>query len=552
MVFIALAVLGWIPSVLGYGALLRYAGSPLLRRAVSGMLGLGVLATIGTLLHFATPLSPFVSGCVWAGGVAVFVWRRRWLAAGISTAEIVAAALGLLVFVFLTQPPWRLYDAGLYYLQAVRWTTDYPLQIGLVNLHSRLAYNSAWFVVSAVLEHPFATRGSAWIVNILPMVFATAAAGVGFGRIVQGERSFPNVALAMLLLPIAHSAEGLGAHALDQALTVMIPLVLVLWARALQSDDEFRGEGPAAALLSVFVVMIKVSAAPLAIGAVVALALMLRRGALPVRTAVKIGATGGVAVAAWCARSVLLSGCLVYPVVSSCITGLRWAQEREAVEREVRWIYSWARQPNATPEVVLASWDWLTRWVWSTLNRYDYLILFMLIVVGLIAAAVNARRAARVPFALPYAIAVGGTGFWFLTAPDPRFALGFLFSLAILPIALGLSGLSLAPVGRWAVVLTIVLAGAYMTKATGVLRLALRRPWPVAVVGWPPLPITNVVTRATASGYFVDIPVKGDQCWANPPPCTPSFDPALARDWALVNERELEGATRPVTIETAH
>ena len=44
------------------------------------------------------------------------------------------------------------YDSGLYHLNAIRWTNEYPLVPGLGNLHGRLAFNSSFFTYVAALN----------------------------------------------------------------------------------------------------------------------------------------------------------------------------------------------------------------------------------------------------------------------------------------------------------------------------------------------------------------------------------------------------------------
>ena len=79
---------------------------------------------------------------------------------------------------------------GLYYLQTVKWISERPLHAGLVNLDPRLGFNSIWFVVSALLQHPL-VRESSTFANLLPMTFA--AADIPFqqkGKKAQAEFDF--------------------------------------------------------------------------------------------------------------------------------------------------------------------------------------------------------------------------------------------------------------------------------------------------------------------------------------------------------------------------
>ena len=47
------------------------------------------------------------------------------------------------------------YDTGLYHAQSIRWIEEYGVVPGLGNLHTRLAYNSASFCLSALYSFAF-------------------------------------------------------------------------------------------------------------------------------------------------------------------------------------------------------------------------------------------------------------------------------------------------------------------------------------------------------------------------------------------------------------
>jgi len=140
------------------------------------------------------------------------------------------------------------------------------------------------------------------------------------------------------------------------------------------------------------------------------------------------------------------------------------------------------------------------------------------------------------------AIALSGVAYWFLAAPDPRFALGYFFSLVVVPLGFVASCVLTASrgSGRALLVGAAVAAAAAMIWSSGVLRLALTRPWPIPALSRPAVPVTYTVKRTTRTGYEVSVPSRTDQCWANPPPCTPRYDPELGYDWAFVRMGQMQ------------
>ena len=73
----------------------------------------------------------------------------------ITPAKVMIWILLLLVFAYGTSTGIIHYDTGLYHAQSIRWIEEYGVVPGLGNLHSRLAYNSAAFALSALYSMAF-------------------------------------------------------------------------------------------------------------------------------------------------------------------------------------------------------------------------------------------------------------------------------------------------------------------------------------------------------------------------------------------------------------
>jgi hypothetical protein len=524
MVLILVSVLAWLPALLGLGAVLPYQGDPALRRAVSGLLGLVVTATVATIAHFLVPVGPVVTLSIWTVGVTAFAARREWLAEGLTTLELVGTGLALAWLLFWMQAPGAHYDSGLYYLQTVRWATEQPLRPGLANLHGRLGFNSAWHMAAAGLELPGLAGRSAAFANVLPMVFTASAAMVGLGKVVSSRvPGFPDLALALLLPVTGQAVGGLGAAAPDQVASLFLAASVVLWIIALEREREgFPAEARSALVLTVFACAIKPSAAPILL--LPAIALVARRRNLSLRWLAGLALLCGCVMVPWLARSFLLSGCLVYPAPATCAPGLPWSVPAGAVRSELDWIRSWARTPAGQPSVVLADWGWLHEWALRVGRRSDVALFGATAAVGLaLAAAAGPPPASLV---LPVASALLGIAFVFLSAPDPRFAFGFLHALGLVPLAFGVARLGALrrSTVRWGVVLLVVLLAARWARVGSTARRAAD--W----LDFPEPPVARTAVHRTTSGLAVEVPVVGDQCWGAPLPCTPGFDAGLHLD----------------------
>jgi hypothetical protein len=147
--------------------------------------------------------------------------------------------------------------------------------------------------------------------------------------------------------------------------------------------------------------------------------------------------------------------------------------------------------------------------------------------VGLVLAA--AAGSAPASLVLPVATALLGIAFVFLSAPDPRFAFGFLHALGLVPLAFGVAGLGALrrSAVRWGVVLLVLLLAARWARVGSTAR------WAADWLDFPEPPVARTAVHRTTSGLAIEVPVVGDQCWGAPLPCAPAFDAGLHLDGGM-------------------
>jgi len=191
-------------------------------------------------------------------------------------------------------------------------------------------------------------------------------------------------------------------------------------------------------------------------------------------------------------RQALLSG---YPFFPATVADLPvgWRVPVATVEAQNRWTDSWARWPGQTPDVVNASWHWLS--VWAHLRVRDFDVMAPAAMLAAVVPAAIAGGGGRTVRAKPlFAVVLPSLAVlaaWFAVAPDPRFALGPLW---LLPAALAAWALP-ATSDRSPPVLFVVAALA----AGGFVAVAVTHlPWLFLVV-LDALALVAVVLRATAS-----------------------------------------------------
>jgi hypothetical protein len=516
-----LAALSWIPAVLGLGTLLRLEPDDDVRIAVNGFAGLAIVAATGMAVHPFAPVGPLVGDSLFLLGLLLFLRNRRAAVGAVTAPGLVVSAAAVLGLVALAQAPSVHYDTGLYHLQLLRWTTETRLVRGLANLHHRFGYDSAWVPVAAATEHHVLLHRSAAYLNVLSVFLGATCVLRAARSFVGGDRSLGTSLLVLGCAPVAMATWDVGGLEHDHTVSILASLTFALWLRAALEPERLPRDGPAAVLLSTLAATLKLSAAPLALGSAALLAIWSRRLG---RAAVLPLAAAGVLGLAWIARGLLLSGCVAFPAVRTCVAALPWSAS-EAAAWGAHTVREWARIPGVPmgPEPNEA---WIGPWLRASA---PYLAVFAAaLAASLPFVLTHGARRTRTAFLVAWAASGAGVAFWFASAPDVRFGLGYLFPFVLLPAAYGLSQHALferAVARRGAVAL---LAGGVVALAAAFLHARPARGEPFSWLSWPTVPIAPTELRSSARGFEARVPTAGDQCWLAPRPCTPELDPGLA------------------------
>jgi hypothetical protein len=189
--------------------------------------------------------------------------------------------------------------------------------------------------------------------------------------------------------------------------------------------------------------MIKLSALPVLLLLPMAAYLAIRRG-LRISNTLRHPGTLLAAVSAliWLASGIATSGCLLFPAASTCFAELPWSVPPGVTRATAAAVTGWARSPTSDYLAAATGWNWIRSWPEAMLAKRAFIaplcatLAILLFVIGcsvVWARIANAHRGIEVRRFLEetaclygLAVSVAGIVFWFLLAPDPRFALGFL------------------------------------------------------------------------------------------------------------------------------
>ncbi len=502
---------------------------------------LGGFATLFTALSDALGTAMLVGG--WAG-YAFLVRTLRQTPARLALQFTLALVLGLF-FASGSAFTGVHYDTGLYHLQQVLWYQAEPLPFGLANLLGHFGYVSAWLLFSAAVSANSLLPDLLFLVNpTLSVIVSGALLQLGLERIRAGRMSFgPLLSLAAVALLVFAARptffSWMGASPSTDIPAMWITIYALARFAAFLEDGE-----PLAALsaesswalfacftASSLAVAVKLSQFPAALMVAAGSLWLLRRASWRSWRNLLIPAGGAACVGAvWVVHGLLSSGCFAYPAGPSCVGWLPWSVDRVELER-FAWVFqTWARAPGYPKPEEITAWNWFPHWLELLYPHRETLPDVGMAFVILLAAALVWRIAARRrggsgnAAGLPWCVGASLLGVIVVTlqAPDPRYCLGFVVAL---PAAL-LAWLFLKPAanlsgrGRTALLLT----AAAVIAGFGIKELRRTLPKPDEerqCCTWRDFPEVEARTVQTEGGATVLQPVKGDQCWDLPGPCTP-------------------------------
>jgi hypothetical protein len=542
MLAFLLFLIGFFPLVWVYGragvslAARLSAAAPRADWALTAWVGLAMLSTLANLLSLLMPLSAAallitlvialiaalaLRRTLWLGLPALRLPRGwGWLAAGLALAALAA------VLENATHTPAN-FDSGLYHAQTIRWFETYRIVPGLGNLHSRLAFNSSWLVLSALFSLAFTGLQSFHLIPGALFALAVLDGARGALRLLRGELSMANW-LRLLLLPLAFYI--LGAEISSPGTDM--PGILIAWSlAALWLERPARGEERLTALLlaltAVYLLTIKLSLGVLLL--LVPLAWL--RGGRGLRLAVQIVLGGALVALPWMAHSVILSGYLVYPLAAVDLFNVDWKIPIAKVREEVNVIRAWARFPDMdrTQALEMPLERWLKLWFLEhTVNQR--LILLAAAASPLLggAAALWTRLRRRWAYSAAaaaqlYAVTLLSGLYWLYNAPDLRFGYGILLLLITLPLAWGLwlAGAAWRAPADWLARAAVLAVGVYLLSflARSFQADSLAQRW-LLPMPYPSLP--SEPCDLDGRTIFCPAEISYTQCWYGPFPCVPS------------------------------
>lgn len=435
------------------------------------------------------------------------------------------------------------YDDGLYRLQVIRWFTEYSIVPGLGHLHDRLAFSNGFFLYPALYNTGF-WYGKVFHLSNGILVWMSVCY-IAFLVLISDKRySIIRYLGIFVLLAIMYQFKKVSSVSNDVPIVLLGYLLgLLIWRYIITVNGRVSSKQILPQMLTIILlasigVMIKFSFIMIGgLSSILAVIIWLWSERANYRKALS-----GFAISFIIAlmvfipmgiRSVLHTGYILYPMTSFGGFDVPWKIPAEKGQQTMETIAVWARQPienindaSARAEI-LSNYDWLPKWLDDNIyNNKVNIFLIALTFFGLITIFICVVWRKYSPpsvslstllFLWIYWVSlVISIGFWFFSAPDPRFLGVTHYLLAFSTIGILLLYLPY-PRLRIVTALIVIVPFAYLILRTTTLFIV-----PYAQGDLYPQPQLESRLFTTNSGLEIYVPRGGDdRCWDEELPCTP-------------------------------
>lgn len=495
-------------------------------------IGIVLLTFVMQIIHLFLPISKNLSLIIVSVGIVIFfvnllnakIFKNtiNWIKSNILF--VLSSSVLIILISNQTFSGNLLYDFGLYYQQTINWIQSSELVVGLANIHGRFGFNNSSFLLVSIYDHINIIPQSFRIVSSGFLVFSVIYAGYKLWNLISNRaNTYYNIYWSLVfvfLIPFIFYREGVYLiSSSPDTFVILFEFVIVgILIDMVENKVKIVEKFVLLLLLSGGLFSIKLSAAVFVLfSLLIAIYLLYRNRKLNFLLKKKVFWLTilfvGLCVSIWAFRSVLLTGFPLYPFPKLGFNA-EWSVGVEQATSESDWIKSWARMPHKTPEEVLGNNAWLSLWIEEKLELLSFVLpLFFSLFLSLVGVVFSKLKNKFLPLLIiPFSSLV----FWFITAPDIRFAvsivwISFILSILVLIEVFKQKNHSTFVIFFIAIIFTVISGSGFKYVRTSEIR-------------------DNLVDRSTETNcVFIDEeieicePKEGDRCWNSDSICVPNL-----------------------------
>ncbi|WP_027209374.1 LIC_10190 family membrane protein [Butyrivibrio hungatei] len=330
-------------------------------------------------------------------------------------------------------------DTGIYHAQAIRIIEEYGVIKGIGNFQLHFAYNSSYLALCALFTMSFILPFALHTMTGFIMALFTCYAACGLMKWTSRVSHTADMARLAIIIYGITVLEYLQSPATDYGAMYMVLYIMCAWiTQAVEKKDD-ADDIPVygyLAVLSIFTVSMKLSAAALVVLAVLPFILLVKKKMT--KETISFIVIGFLSFLPYLVRNVIISGWLLYPAEAIDLFNVVWKVPAEYMKFDANQIKVWGRElqdiTSVEEGITVGISEWLPIW-WEKKRFYEKLLLAFQ-VAGAGAVLLNliirkVRKKIRADVAMFYIAVFINIAMWFFTAPFIRYGLAFLMLLPI-------------------------------------------------------------------------------------------------------------------------
>jgi hypothetical protein len=385
----------------------------------------GLIAVIG-ILQIWSLFSPVnilaLSFILGLSGISFLVlFRKGFKLPKIDIRFVAISAILLFVVSYFASVPVGWPDTQGYHLNAVKWANLYPVVPGLANLHSRLGFNSSFFLFASMIDNWYLSNRSSHIaLSLMASVLLIEFLWIFFKSKNEHIKIFILVTFPVFVGNIVKSGQ-ISSLSYDFALLIVI---LAICIELLKSDKTSL---LLAGALSILLVTVKLSGAVFSLVVTTYLIYqIIFKKFLPRKSIYVLVTSGFVLLTPYIVRNVILSGWPLYPLPLLKFD-LPWSVPTDKVGALFETIKAWAILPGATYQnaIRLPVWKWFPGWFVRNMGTYEIKIFLLSIIYIATSAFLGFFNREKIVHNMGLIVcglaAISSILYLFLSAPDFRF-----------------------------------------------------------------------------------------------------------------------------------
>lgn len=356
---------------------------------------------------------------------------------GTSIVQKVLVAVLMLLWAYFTSRGYMHYDSDLYHGQSIRWIEEYGIVPGLGNLHERFAYNSSFFAVSALYSLKFVFGHSMHAMSgFFALLLSITALDITKSwqrkRFLLGD--FARVGAIYYLTTIT---EEVVAPASDYSIMCVLFFIVIKWLDALAEEKQDVAPYALLCVVGVYALTLKLTAG-LILLLLIKPAYWLIKEKRVKEIFVYLG-MGLVVAIPWFARTVIISGWLLYPFPALDLFNFDWEMNASLIEIDAAQISAWGRALYDVGLLDTPLTVWLPNWFSTTLSGMEKLLILgnviciALFMIGFVWMLVK-KSWQNLDMALVLGTMICSYVFWQLSAPLMRYGYAHVLLLNFLTV----------------------------------------------------------------------------------------------------------------------